>query len=453
MAVTVTFYNLSKKYNSTVRPTGGTDIPCDFRSGASKQNCKLLIRSENAPSYNYMYIQIFERYYYITDCEFDAEKNFWLITGECDVLATFRTQILASTQTVLRTSMTGAIDVTLADSLALARAESRKVTQAFGSDLLPSFTTNAAEMAVICNVAGSGFVCMTLNSYNILLNKLFVNQSPSEDFAKWLMNPASHFMGQMGFPIRINDMVPGQSPFHPVVAWWQITDVNAYRPVPSLTYSTYVTVPLHPDSDGTSQHYLNNPPYTYHSLYVGGFGQIPLDTNKITSGGELKIDLTIDLYSGGAWIKVTDFTTGLVCGFSSAQMGFDVAMASRNPVNVVTTTASVLMGGAVGGVAGAIGGGLHALSQLEGAGGAITSGSTGGIGGWIDFANSRLDTVQKRVKEAGINEVGRPSYHTGSLSTFEGHYVECATGTVFCAGDFNEKLKIKDLLKGGVYIE
>lgn len=445
----VTFYSFSKRPNSTARPTGGTVIECAMRSGFSPFKPKLEVRG-NPTGYNYMVID--DDYFYITDCIFNAEENFFIVEGERDVLATFRDAILNSTQAILRTSHADYQDTALADSLALPLAKTGKVAYNFGSSLLGGdFTNSRSDQTVIVAVAGKGFLCMQMFFYDKLISNMFYTQAPTDEIAKWVMNPSSWFIGQMGFPIKI-DAIKNSGAFNPQVAWWSLDDVLAYLPKTELYYSTQATCRLHPDSGGNPDHYLNNPPYISHSLYVGGFGQIALDSNKIVAGETLTIELFIDLLSGGAKLKALN-SAGQVVGYSAAQMGYDVAMASRNPPNIIGTAATALIGGAVGGVAGAIGGGIASLSQLQGAGGAITSGSMGGAGGWSDIQYSRIECTYKRVDNYGNSVVGRPSSHTTRLSNLEGAYVECATSSVNCKGTFAEKNLISSVLKGGVYLE
>lgn len=447
----VTLYSFSKRPNSTREPTSGsgTVVDCTMRTGYSETHPKLEYRG-NPSSYNYM--KIGTNYYYIVEKSFNAEENFFLLEGERDALATFRANILASTQAILRTSDTDYQDNTVADGLAVPYSLTTKRAVSFGSDLIGNdFTNYRANQTVITAVAGQGFIGMDMSSYDKLISNMFYTQAPTDEVAKWVMNPQSWFIGQMGFPI-IGGAIANSGIFHPRVAWWSMDNVDAFIPKTMLTYSTTITVPLHMDSDGNENSYLNNPPYMSYSLYVGGFGQIPVDSNKVIAGSSLTVYLYIDLLSGGAKLKVLN-TWGQIVAYSTAQMGYDVAMASRNPPNIIGTTASVLIGGAVGGVAGAIGGGIAALSSMEGAGSALTSGSMGGAGGWADISSSRLELVYKRVHRYGSSVVGRPSTSTLQLYNLEGDYVECATGSVGCKGTPDEKKMIEATLKGGMFLE
>ena len=445
----VTFYQFSKRPNSTKQPTGGTDIDCAMRTGYSDVRPKIEFRGDPR-AYNYM--KIGDNYYHITDKTFNAEENFFIVEGERDPLATFKTAILASTQAILRTSDSDYQDTALADSLALPLAKTGKVAYNFGGALLgDDFTNSRSDQTVIVAVAGKGFICMEMFFYDKLISNMFYTQEPTEEIAKWIMDPSSWYIGQMGFPIKIDAIKYGGA-FHPQVAWWDMDDVLAYHPKTELYYSTQVACRMHPDSGGNPDHYLNNPPYISHSLYVGGFGQIALDSNKIVAGDTLTIELFIDLLSGGAKLKASN-SDNQVVGYSAAQMGYDVAMASRNPPNIIGTAATALIGGAVGGVAGAIGGGIAAMSQMQGAGGAITSGSMGGAGGWSDIGSSRIECTYKRMDNYGNSVIGRPSSSTTQLSNLEGEYVECATASVSCRATPAEKSMIRETLKGGVYLD
>lgn len=447
----VTLYSFSKRPNSTREPISGsgTVVNCTMRTGYSETRPKIEYRGDPS-SYNYM--KIGNNYYYIVEKTFNAEENFFIIEGERDALATFRANILASTQAILRTSDSDYQDNTVADGLAIPYAQTTKRAVVFGSDLIGNdFTSYRANQTVITAVAGQGFIGMDMSSYDKLISNMFYTQAPTDEIAKWVMNPQSWFIGQMGFPI-IGGAIANSGIFHPRVAWWSMDNVDAFIPKTMLTYNTSITVPLHMDSNGSDTHYLNNPPYMSYNLYVGGFGQIPIDSNKVIAGSSLNIYLYIDLLSGGAKIKVLN-TWGQVVAHSTAQMGYDVAMASRNPPNIIGTTASVLIGGAVGGVAGAIGGGIAALSSMEGAGAAMTSGSMGGAGGWIDISSSKLEVVYKRVHTYGNSVVGKPSTSTIQLYKLEGDYIECATGSVGCKGTPTEKQMIESTLKGGMYLE
>ena len=86
------FYKFSKKANSTHRPTGtGTSIPVSLKDSASVVNPVLIIRSTDYPDYNYLYLPIFDRYYFIEDIIYDT--GVWVVNARVDVLSTYKEDI------------------------------------------------------------------------------------------------------------------------------------------------------------------------------------------------------------------------------------------------------------------------------------------------------------------------------------------------------------------------
>ena len=103
----VNFYNFTKKPNSTKRPTGnGTIYQCTLieeTTSIISPTLKLKLPSgESFINKNYCYIADFERYYFVTDVSYNL--GLWLISLNCDVLATAKTIIGNSTQYVTRSS-------------------------------------------------------------------------------------------------------------------------------------------------------------------------------------------------------------------------------------------------------------------------------------------------------------------------------------------------------------
>ena len=95
MGFTVKLYTLSKRDNSTKRPTGtGTEYSCIIKSGSGilHPTISLDLGKVNDPSqYNYAYIPNFDRYYFIEEWYFD--RALWTASLKVDVLATYKTEI------------------------------------------------------------------------------------------------------------------------------------------------------------------------------------------------------------------------------------------------------------------------------------------------------------------------------------------------------------------------
>lgn len=105
MSLTATFYNLNKRKNSTKQPTGtGTQFSINLKSGTSFISPTFLLEISGTPNYNYC--QFEGRFYFVTDI-ISVRNDLWEISCEIDALATYKNDILSSTQFVAYSSVSG----------------------------------------------------------------------------------------------------------------------------------------------------------------------------------------------------------------------------------------------------------------------------------------------------------------------------------------------------------
>lgn len=89
--IDITFYNITKRLNSTARPSGsGTVYSCAFKDNTSILSPVLKLQLSTKPDYNYFKFD--DRYYWITDIV-SLTNDIWQISGTVDVLATFKGHI------------------------------------------------------------------------------------------------------------------------------------------------------------------------------------------------------------------------------------------------------------------------------------------------------------------------------------------------------------------------
>lgn len=101
---TAYFYTIAKRKNSTLQPTGGTSIDVNLKSGTSLVSPTFLLNHSGRPGYNYVSYE--GRYYFVKDT-ISVRNDLWEIVCEVDPLATYKTDILASTQFVSYSSTSG----------------------------------------------------------------------------------------------------------------------------------------------------------------------------------------------------------------------------------------------------------------------------------------------------------------------------------------------------------
>lgn len=466
-------WNYAKKVNSTSQPDGGAEVEMTMRSGFDINNPQLEYRRGNL-NFNYMYIPDTGRYYYINEARYNAEENFFLVTGEVDVLATWRNAILNSYQYVLRYS--GSDDVTIFDPENAVIAQP-VVRAARLADFPFTITNGFADSCVVINLAGSGHLCMTGHNYNLLMRNFTHRSDPwnfgeyfTVDIARNLNNPLSYINNVIAFPIQAYGGSTGKpvmaytdDPFAPIFGWYRVTDVTAYHArLQFESFEQTIGVGSHPQAVSQND-YLNFPPYFSCSLYVAGIGLVGIDTSKLTGGENLRVQTTIDYTTGAIIIRVKKENGAGVVGYGTGQIGYPLSTAQAHSADMIGAIGGTLMGsvmgGAVGGVGGAVIGGASSLSgQLNSLGtnsGLAVHGSVGGAGAWRDPSGTFMALLSeyKRVRKPPAEVEGLPYNRGVTLSTCAGGYIKCATGDVSCTGNEAQKQKIKSFLLGGVYLE
>ena len=96
MAHTIYAGNVSKRKNSTLQPSLSASFDVLLKTPTSLHTPTFTI---NAGSFDYNYLKWNDRYYFVTDVV-SRNNNLWEVSAVCDVLATYKAEILASTQYV-----------------------------------------------------------------------------------------------------------------------------------------------------------------------------------------------------------------------------------------------------------------------------------------------------------------------------------------------------------------
>lgn len=96
MAHTIYCGKIAKRRNSTLQPTLTESFDVLLKSPTSLHTPTFTISAE---SFDYNYLQWNDRYYFVTDVV-SRNNGLWEVSAVCDVLATFKDDIMASTQFV-----------------------------------------------------------------------------------------------------------------------------------------------------------------------------------------------------------------------------------------------------------------------------------------------------------------------------------------------------------------
>ena len=100
MSHTIYAGKIAKRKNSTLQPTLNASFDVLLKTPTSLHTPTFTI---NAASFDYNYLKWGDRYYFVTDIV-SRNNSLWEVSAVCDVLATFKADILASTQFVCYSS-------------------------------------------------------------------------------------------------------------------------------------------------------------------------------------------------------------------------------------------------------------------------------------------------------------------------------------------------------------
>lgn len=96
MATLAKFWKFGKKLNSTALPSANLDYEewyVIIKERSSILNLSLELHNENVKRMNYLYLPLYERYYWVRDAVAIANETY-VLNCECDVLGTFGEQVL-----------------------------------------------------------------------------------------------------------------------------------------------------------------------------------------------------------------------------------------------------------------------------------------------------------------------------------------------------------------------
>ena len=473
----VTFYKFHKRENSTARPSGGDTFQCVLKSGSAVFNPIITLDYglAAAPVYNMCYIPAFERYYWVSEWSW-IENRLWSAQLVCDVLATARDRIGASSLYVLRSA--AAYDGAIVDTLYPVAAG---ITET-NVQLLPDTADFASTLANGCYVLGvlngqasSGgvtYYVMTNAQFNALKDYMYADAATESGgwleelaneigtgLAKEIFSPLDYFASCKWFPV----MMPHTSPAVPIkIGYHTLGNVEGYlmsNDCVKIDTAWTCTVPKHPLA-ATRGKYMNLAPYSRYRLFFQPFGVLDLDTSMLVDADMIVLVATIDGISGTAFLTA-GYTgaTDIIC--ASAMVAVDIPL-SQSGVQPISALAGTVQAGAAigmaiaapgaGTIAGAIVGGVNGIGSAVNAatGSNSTMGGASGVGCY-KFSRRLVADFYYMADEDNEHN-GRPLMQTRQISTLPGYNV-VKDGDVATSLTATENATIKSYLEGGFFYE
>lgn len=478
MSFSVILYSFAKKENSTAQPSSGTTYNCQLKAPSGILNPEILldIGLSTAPSANYAYIAAFGRYYWIR--EWTNEGPLWRASLECDVLASYKSQIGSASLYALRSSYT--YDGDIVDALYPCKADVSQNAYQFGPLFLQSPPSgglfcvgivasgaNASDSAArvgslkyyLMDNAGLTTLVYALLDINTLSGYGLDLNDASLDLQKSLIDPLSYIKSCVWLPIDGTAFNPDITLSNQTVYLngWAVTGVHC-APVDKVivTDQTTVNIPQHPDA-ATRGGYLNGPGYTQLWLTAAPYGDIAIDANITAYEASMTVAEAIDVMTGQGMLYIT--CGGVVIAQNKAMRGVNIQL-SQIATDYIGTASSVAgsAAGAVGAammgdIAGAIGAAVGGIANAAKAAAPKVSSTGGGGGTFLDNINVwSLNYMHFRPVADDNSHHGRPLCQNITVSNYPGYLlIQDADIAIACTAD--ELSKIRAYLESGFYYE
>ena len=496
MSIKATFWRYEKPVDSTARPSSGDTDKQEFDivlKDAVSITAPVIELTSAALRYNYCYIPRFGRYYFVHSTTI-LTNDIIQYSLSCDVLATWRSEILASKLYVLRSASD--YNLKLIDDT---WTHTTDFTETVTSVNLPSYDeTGCYIVTIVNNESGvtanpaSAMYLMNAAGLAALLEKMYddISSYNFDDLTQTYFNPGQYITSCKWLPFDYMTLAneQGASWSTPIqLGWFPYTGVGGYKIVNYGKTLTF-TITIGSYTDWTDR----DANWTRYALYVPGFGITEIDPQY--SGQTLTGKISVDFNKGSAYLVLTT-GTGQIAAALSGDIGADVALNQvGGSINIPTSkeglvNSAIQFGGAFIAKGGAANVGKTALSFF-----ALTSplGLSGDVraaaqeqlittGG--DVAKAAADAAKQTILNPTVTTVGadgarytiidnhtiylyRRKYthynpavaklggvcnQVKTLGNLSG-YTQVANGLINMAGTIEERNAITSLLEGGFII-
>ena len=485
----VQFYTFTKRVNSTARPVGVELFPMegDLKANSTIHDPDIAFvlpgNFQDVGRYNYAYIKLWQRFYYVRDWEWQA--GVWIAHMREDPLASWRDEIGNLEEYILRSSQ--AFDGDIIDTFYPAKADvtrlANQIITGWATDINEDGSYVLGVVGAGANIGALQYLVLYESDFRILMINLmsdFILRSLPDrleqtvsgmwgeqpidyemvlmDFKQYLkfnINPFQYIKSCMYFPFPIS----GSGGDTIKIGYWQSQAVG--RPLENVSkfFSWNVPIPKHPLS-GTRGNYLNMAPFTRYTLFAGQHGIIPLDSVSLSKVGSLDIDLNVDLMTGISQITVgvPSHTYNYIVTQREGQVGIPVTIAqvARDwlgaTVQAISTVGNFAsrggkldLGGAISELAVGIGNLTNSLMPQV-----MTSGSQGSI---CSLRNPyALEAECLGVADEDVEHIGRPLCQKRVINEVM-KYMVIADADVSIPATDEEIREIKAYMEGGFYWE
>ena len=445
-----------------------------------------------SPTFNYVFIPQFGRFYFVTNITFIANK-LWVMELNCDVLMSYKSEITSNTAYVERNENT--YDVNIVDDLLTPKnritiTETEYTNKFFYTDITDRYShTYESACPVVTAVGGiSAYVGGTTDP-NPDTSSQALRKLPWETFGLglttlYIMNPKAlttymmsgnmssletiftdlgeYIVGCKCFPFDVGDLATSVATDNPV----KIGDKNATG-LSAIRMNAFNNIKTIVSNFGVARIYndfRDFAPYTKVSVFLPYIGYVDLPTNDVMGKTGMTIDYAFDLIDGTcqAFIRTGN---RIIVTTDKCSCALDLPINQKNNSERLRNLALGSINILSGGIASAVGdsSGVKSLSKaVSPMMGFMTEHVTKGriTGGWQSMNSPTSVTLIVETQQwVSVNMTefaklhGRPTQETYTLSALTGftkvgsiHLENIPTATE------SEIASIESLLKSGVIL-
>lgn len=441
--------NFSKRKNSTKQPSGGTEIDVVLKDNTSLLNP--IFQTGSVPAnVNYCYVADFGRYYYVSGVSHDGP--FCLIECECDVLATYKSQIGSYTAYIERSS--SSYDLNVSDALIKSTTQivqsaitegnqiggdydyyGTLVCMVVGKTGMKKFSLSLADLAAVFN---SSFDA-TLSAYLDTTNPFNTVENALQGLFCSMANPAQYVKSVRWFPMSLSSG-SGEIPYFGFVG--ATASRNIVKDTAEMGCAISKPARYYNDfRDFDSR-------FTSCTIFLPGVGSVPLDPKYLQSSA-LSCTYYCDINTGACDVEL--FANQSEIGHFSCQVGIDVPIGGTAGFNPVSQMFNAGLSALNMNPMGIIGNLRDAITQtLQPP--VNTTGASGNQKIWD--ARPFVQISVTRLGSTGLptSQLGREKAAPALISSLSG-YVQCSGASVDIPGYSEEKDRVNGYLNGGFFYE
>ena len=485
---------LAKENNSTKRinvsgttTTGFTNLDVQLKDNVSLHAPIIMINdSSYNPEWNYVYIEKWKRFYFIRESTITTGM-IWDVQLVEDVLATWKTEIAASTCYVSRSASNGS-DY-LPDS---AWSHTTDIyTSQTGIDINMNSTGSyilftASDQSDSAGVPGCSCYLLDATQLSNLIQFIFsssffdvatadITDQATSALAKTFFNPFQYLIKCMWVPFTTTEIaVDVDTNIH--FGWWEADDPNsgiAYTGKPVQTDRVFFTKTF---TCGSYNSWIDRDPnWSKYDLYLPGAGTISIPSDY--AGQTLSLRVDFDVATGAVFYYLMKASSVIIAS-ASGQLGCDIQLTALYK-DFVSQGATGLIGSITKGFGGMVSGYIQGLKEMDtsdkslrgalnAAGDVIGNtvrgtqaamqptassvGSNGTKAGIKAIMEARLSvSVYHRYEDIHV-PLGKVCNKVLQLSNLSG-YTECVNPKVDIPGNSEEAAAINSFLTTGFYME